>query len=78
MRDEYEPRDLKYDQSKQFFLEELRGPSLKRMEANKRISIMTKAWQLENDSKQAEINNRIREEAQMNKNHQQEEREEFV
>ncbi|KAL4463948.1 hypothetical protein ABPG74_005885 [Tetrahymena malaccensis] len=37
MRDEYSPRDLKYDDIKQLFEKELRGISLKQMEANKRL-----------------------------------------
>ncbi|EAR85821.2 WD domain, G-beta repeat protein (macronuclear) [Tetrahymena thermophila SB210] len=37
MRDEYSPRDLKYDEIKQLFEKELRGISLKQMEANKRL-----------------------------------------
>ena len=37
MKDEYKPRDLKHDKIKNLYLRELKGPSLKEMEANKRV-----------------------------------------
>lgn len=37
MKDEYTPKDIKYDEIKHIFEKELRGTSLKQMEANKVI-----------------------------------------
>jgi len=37
MKDEYKPRDLKYDKIKNLYEKELKGPTLKEMEANKRV-----------------------------------------
>ena len=37
MKDEFSPRDLKYKEVKAFFEKELRGSSLKQMEATKRL-----------------------------------------
>lgn len=37
MRDEYQPRDLQFDKVKDWFKNEIQGPSLKEMEANKRV-----------------------------------------
>ena len=37
MKDEYEPRDIKYNEVKKYFQSELTGPTLKRMEASKRV-----------------------------------------
>ena len=52
MQDEYEPRDLKYDDCKQQFQGELQGPSLKRMDATKRIAIIQQTWQKEEDEEE--------------------------
>ncbi|KAL4499692.1 hypothetical protein ABPG72_017232 [Tetrahymena utriculariae] len=78
MKDQYSPRDLKYEKSKQFFQTELTGPSLKRMEANKRVAMATKAWKQENESKEAELENQLRNENNFLKNYKYEEREEIV
>lgn len=37
MGDEYEPRDLKYEEVRELFTTELQGPSLKKISANQRI-----------------------------------------
>jgi len=37
MKDEYNPKDLKYEKIKDIYEKELKGPSLKEMEANKRV-----------------------------------------
>ena len=42
MKDEYKPRDLKYDKIKNLYIRELKGPSLKEMEANKRVLLAQK------------------------------------
>ncbi|EGR31432.1 hypothetical protein IMG5_109710 [Ichthyophthirius multifiliis] len=47
MKDEFQPRDLQFEQTKQFFANELLGNSLKRMEANKRVAIATSQWNKE-------------------------------
>ena len=44
MRDEYSPRDLQYDNIKHLYHKEIVGPSLKEMEANKRVLIAQKMW----------------------------------
>lgn len=44
MHDEYKPRDLKYEKIKNLYERELKGPSLKEMEANKRVMIVQKHW----------------------------------
>ena len=44
MKDEYKPRDLKYDKIKNLYEKELKGPTLKEMEANKRVLMVQKHW----------------------------------
>ena len=39
MSDEYKPRDLQYEKVREWFKGELGGPSLKEMEANKRVQV---------------------------------------
>lgn len=50
MRDEYSPRDLQYDNIKHLYQREIVGPSLKEMEANKRVLISQKMWANESES----------------------------
>lgn len=44
MKDEYDPRDLKFTELKHMYLKELSGPSLVRMEANKRVAMAQQIW----------------------------------
>lgn len=44
MTDEYEPRDWNFEKVKNFYQEEIKGQTLKRMEANKRAQIAQKVW----------------------------------
>ena len=37
MKDEYEPRDIQYEKVKSIYERELQGPTLKKMDANKRV-----------------------------------------
>ena len=39
MKDQYKPRDLQYEKVKEWFRQELMGPSLKEMEAKKRVLV---------------------------------------
>lgn len=52
MRDEYEPRDLRYKEFKYLYQEELAGPSLARMEANKRVAIAQHLWKHSEEEEQ--------------------------
>jgi len=56
----------------------LRGPTLKRMEANKRVALATKVWKQEAASKEIELENRMLEENIMLKNYKFEEQEEVA
>ena len=40
MKDEYEPRDIQFEKVKGIYENELMGPSLKKMDANKRVQII--------------------------------------
>ena len=48
MRSEFSPRDLQYNKIKSLYQKELMGPSLKEMEANKRIFLAQKNWKIVN------------------------------
>lgn len=47
MKDEYSPRDLKYNAVTRFFDNELRGTTLKQMEAAKRLRVAQQQWKNE-------------------------------
>lgn len=57
MKDEYDPRDLKYEEIKQYFQQEIIGPSLKRMEANKRVALAQQVWKKDLKSQGDPIDN---------------------
>ena len=44
MRDEYSPRDLKFNEAKRMYQGELVGPSLKVMDANKKMEELFLQW----------------------------------
>lgn len=48
------------------------------MEANKRVAMATKAWKKENESKEAELESKLRIENNLLKSHKIEEREEIA
>eukprot|EP00828_Plagiopyla_frontata_P003790 TRINITY_DN11241_c0_g1_i2.p1 TRINITY_DN11241_c0_g1~~TRINITY_DN11241_c0_g1_i2.p1 ORF type:complete len:306 (+),score=28.88 TRINITY_DN11241_c0_g1_i2:84-1001(+) len=68
MKDEYEPRDLQFEKVKNIYENELKGPSLKKMDANKRVQIIQQVWhknegyqEIEPDLDQEEIKAKINE-----------------
>ena len=52
MRDEYSPRDLKFDNIKHLYQRELMGPSLREMENNKRLVKAQKFWKKESEKEE--------------------------
>lgn len=50
MKDEFELRDIKFDQCKAIYKNELGGPTLARMEANKRVAIAQHLWKITEES----------------------------
>ena len=59
MRDEFSPRDLKFKEVKKFFEKELRGQSLKQMEAAKRLLLIQQRWKQENKEREEQIETMI-------------------
>lgn len=46
MRDEYSPRDLKFKEAIKMYHGELMGPSLKVMDANKKMEDLNLQWKI--------------------------------
>ena len=61
MKDEYRPRDLQYEKVKDWFKQELLGPSLKEMEANKRVLLAKNMWKEGEESSKPEQQYKIEE-----------------
>jgi hypothetical protein len=44
MRDQFEPRDIKAEKYKTLFQDELRGPTLKKLDQFKRVAQVQSSW----------------------------------
>ncbi|KAL4464437.1 hypothetical protein ABPG72_021771 [Tetrahymena utriculariae] len=56
----YSPKDIKYEEVKNFYKSELLGPSLKRLEINKRVAIAQQIWKKPKLTKEEEEREKVK------------------
>ncbi|KAL4438771.1 hypothetical protein ABPG74_013444 [Tetrahymena malaccensis] len=56
----YSPKDIKYEEIKNFYKSELLGPSLKRLEINKRVAIAQQIWKKPKMTKEEEEREKVK------------------